>query len=152
MAEAVSYTRDTWEGGENFNPRWPDFYFSEFVCRCGCGECRMDPEFLDMLQLIRGSINLSINITSGYRCENHPEEVNKEDGPGAHNYGRAADMGCPGWKAIAILAAATILSAQGHERPITGIGVQQKGKKRFLHLDSMKPGEFHRHRPTMWSY
>jgi len=152
MAEQVSYTRETWQGGEN-GDSWPDFYFSEFVCRCGCGECRMDPEFMDTLQGIRTSVRLSMNITSGYRCESHPEEVDKEDGPGAHNYGRAADMGCPGWKAIAIVASATILSATGdYPRGITGIGVQQKGKKRYLHLDSMKPGEFHRHRPTLWSY
>jgi uncharacterized protein YcbK (DUF882 family) len=119
--------------------RYPNFKESEFACR-HCGKAEMDPDFMHRLQSLRNRYNKSMTITSGYRCPDHPIEKAKPT-PGAHSSGKAADVGIQGAEAHKLLTIAMELG-------FTGIGVQQKGDKRFLHLDTMT-GE---NRPTVWSY
>jgi uncharacterized protein YcbK (DUF882 family) len=119
--------------------RYPNFKESEFACR-HCGKTAMDPDFMHRLQSLRNRYNKPMTITSGYRCPDHPIEKAKPV-PGAHSSGKAADVGVQGAEAHRLLALALELG-------FTGIGVQQKGDKRFLHLDTMT-GE---NRPTVWSY
>jgi uncharacterized protein YcbK (DUF882 family) len=119
--------------------RYPNFKASEFACR-HCGKVEMDPNFMHRLQSLRNRYNKPMVITSGYRCPDHPIEKAKPS-PGAHSSGKAADVGIQGAEAHRLLALAMELG-------FSGIGVQQKGDKRFLHLDIMT-GE---NRPTVWSY
>jgi zinc D-Ala-D-Ala carboxypeptidase len=65
----------------------------------------------------------------------------KKASPGAHASGLACDIGVQGEEAHRLLALAL-------EAGFTGIGVQQKGSGRFLHLDTLE-GRF---TPTVWSY
>jgi hypothetical protein len=77
-------------------------------------------------------------MSSGYRCPLHPE--NPE---GTHGSGEAGDIEVSRGKAFIVL---------GHALRVgfSGIGIQQKGDKRFLHLDdSTRPDKL---RPTIWSY
>ena len=60
------------------------------------------------------------------------------DGP--HTTGRAIDISVNRNEAITVLNAALFLG-------FTGIGVNQKGNSRFLHLDNLEAN-----RPTIWSY
>lgn len=113
------------------------FTRGEFACKCGCGRADMQPLFLGRLQALRMIWGKPMIITSGYRCPDHPVEKAKAT-PGAHNQGIAADIGVSGADAVALLRLAL-------DANFTGIGVQQKGSGRFLHLDI-------REHPAIWSY
>jgi zinc D-Ala-D-Ala carboxypeptidase len=119
--------------------RYPNFKKSEFDCS-HCGKNEMQPDFMAALQSLRTSYGKPMRITSGYRCPQHPIEA-KKAAPGAHASGRAADIGVEGRDAFLLL---KLAFAQG----FTGIGVQQKGAGRFIHLDTVITGP----RPNVWSY
>jgi zinc D-Ala-D-Ala carboxypeptidase len=119
--------------------RYPNFKASEFNCS-HCGKNEMKPEFMEKLQSLRTSYGKPMRITSGYRCKDHPIEA-KKAAPGAHASGCAADIGVEGADAHRLLKFAMILG-------FNGIGVQQKGTGRFIHLDALTSGV----RPTVWSY
>ena len=116
---------------------YPNFTREEFTCRCGCGRNEMRPEFLERLQALRSAYGKPMHITSGYRCPQHPVEAAKVH-PGMHSTGLAADIGISGGEAVALLRLAL-------DAGFRGVGVQQKGNGRFLHVDL-------RETPTIWSY
>jgi len=120
--------------------RWPNFGRNEFVCRCGCGRADMDPAFMDWLQKVRTACGFPFRVTSGYRCTEHNARVN--GGP-AHPSGRAADIAVQGEHAMILMREALI-------RSVAGLGVQQKGIGRFIHLDRYDGPSAAR--PTMWDY
>jgi zinc D-Ala-D-Ala carboxypeptidase len=118
---------------------YPNFSAKEFACS-HCGENKMQPEFMQKLQQLRKEYGKPMRITSGYRCPKHPIEAAKSS-PGAHASGCAADIGAQGADAHEILAIAL-------KAGFSGVGVQQKGTGRFLHLDTLQGST----RPTVWSY
>lgn len=115
---------------------YPNFTEAEFRCR-HCGKQEMKPEFMERLQALRNAYRQPMPITSGYRCPDHPVEKAKPT-PGMHATGLACDVGLQGAEAHELLRMAMQLG-------FTGIGVQQKGASRFIHLDL-------RQHPTIWSY
>lgn len=118
---------------------YPNFRRDEFSCRCGCGQSDMRPQFMERLQDLREAYNKPMLVTSGYRCANHPaERVKAQPGTGTHSQGIAADIGVSGADAVSLLRLAL-------DAGFTGIGIQQKGYGRFLHLDI-------REQPAIWSY
>ena len=44
-----------------------NFKLSELACPC-CLKCKMDPAFMDRLQVFRDLYGKPITIVSGYRC------------------------------------------------------------------------------------
>ncbi len=116
--------------------KYPSFKSAEFRCR-HCGKEEMQPEFMEKLQALRHQYGKPLRVTSGYRCPDHPIEKAKVH-PGMHATGLAADLGVQDGDAVDLLRLALGLG-------FTGIGVQQKGAGRFLHLDL-------RSEPTIWSY
>jgi zinc D-Ala-D-Ala carboxypeptidase len=116
-----------------------NFTLAEFNCS-HCGKNEMKQEFMDKLQALRIEYGKPMRITSGYRCPQHPIEA-KKAAPGAHASGCACDIGVDGADAYRLLGLAL-------KAGFTGIGVQQKGTGRFIHLDTLKSGL----RPTVWSY
>jgi zinc D-Ala-D-Ala carboxypeptidase len=119
-----------WAAFKHFSP-------SEFACKCGCGRADMRPGFMGRLQALRLAYGKPMIVTSGFRCPNHPVEKAKA-APGAHAQGIAADIGVSGADALLLLRLAL-------EANFQGIGVQQKGSGRFIHLDT-------REQPAIWSY
>ena len=115
---------------------YPNFTEAEFRCR-HCGKQEMKPEFMGRLQALRDVYRRPMTITSGYRCPDHPIEKAKAT-PGMHSTGLACDIGVQGAEAHEVMRLAMHLG-------FTGIGVQQKGAGRFIHLDL-------RATPTVWSY
>lgn len=113
-------------------------YFSEgeFACR-HCGQAKMDQQFIDRLNELREKLNFPLTVSSGYRCPQHPIEA-KKAATGMHTTGKAVDFAAHGAMAHAILSTAL-------EMGFKGIGVQQKGTGRFIHLDD-------RDQSTVWSY
>lgn len=102
----------------------------------------MHPDFMARLQRLRTAYGKPMKITSGYRDPTHPIEAKKAV-PGAHASGRACDVAIRGAEAVELLKLAL-------EHGFTGIGVQQKGEGRFLHLDDIEDGS--QPRPMLWSY
>jgi uncharacterized protein YcbK (DUF882 family) len=122
--------------------RWPNFSPEEFRCK-HTGKLHMHGGFVDKLQNLRTLHGKPLRVTSGYRDATHPIEAAKAV-PGAHASGRAADIAVQGEEAIKIIELAIKLG-------FTGIGVQQKGNGRFIHLDDL-PNAPGRPRPHIWSY
>lgn len=120
--------------------KYPNFSAKEFQCS-HCGEEFMREEFIKMLQALRTEYGLPMTITSGYRCQHHPIEAAKHF-PGAHSMGIAADVSVSGADAYRLVKMAMKLG-------FTGVGVQQRGAGRFVHLD-IRNGEFPT--PSIWSY
>lgn len=118
---------------------YANFSKAEFDCT-HCGKNEMKPEFLSRLQALRIAYGKPMTITSGYRCPHHPIEAQKI-APGAHASGLACDVAVRGADAHALLRHAFQLG-------FSGIGVQQKGGGRFIHLDTLSGPT----RPTCWSY
>lgn len=128
--------------------RWPNFSHAEMRCS-QTGMCRLDDEFMDKLQKLRDAVGKPLTITSGYRSIDHSIEAAKiEDSKpaGSHTTGKAVDVACERGFAYQVLFAAIKLG-------FTGIGVQQSGSRRFLHLDTVGVDDnFHVPRPALWSY
>jgi uncharacterized protein YcbK (DUF882 family) len=121
-----------WSSYQNFSAK-------EFDCS-HCGKNEMQADFMLKLQTLRSVYGKPMRITSGYRCPEHPIEAKKAQ-PGAHASGCACDIGVEGQDAHRLL---KLAFAAG----FTGVGVQQKGSGRFIHLDTLEGGP----RPNVWSY
>ena len=117
--------------------QFPNFEKREFDCS-HCGKNEMKSEYLHRLQSLRTIYGKSMRITSGYRCPQHPIEAAKAT-PGPHTTGLACDVGIEGADAHKLLMLAL-------NQGFMGIGIQQKGNGRFLHLDTAS--EYGR----VWSY
>lgn len=130
---------DNWD-----HKRWPNFKPSEFACKC-CKDVRMDEDILDAVQAVRDYLKKPIKVTSGYRCPDHNEAVSSTGRTGPHTTGCAVDI------AVTHADAFKVLEAAFENVHVTGIGVNQKGAGRFIHLDTL-PNEPGQPRPTVWSY
>lgn len=120
--------------------KYPNFNANEFKCS-HCGSEGIKESLLDKLQAMRTEYGKPMRITSGYRCPKHPIESVKTT-PGAHALGLAADIGVEGAEAHRVLALAM-------KHGFNGIGVQQKGSGRFIHVD-VRSNELPS--PAVWSY
>jgi uncharacterized protein YcbK (DUF882 family) len=103
----------------------------------------MDELFLSKIDRLREAFGRPLIATSAYRHPTHPVESRKAK-PGSHSSGRAIDLAVSGSEAHKLL---TLAMASGD---FTGIGVNQKGAARFIHLDDLTEREAVR--PTVWSY
>lgn len=119
---------------------WANFTRDEFACK-HCGERKTPDEFIDKLQRLRDLVDFPLTVTSGYRCPEHNARVSSTGRTGPHTTGRAVDLSVNRKDAYMVLQAAFAMGE------FTGIGVQQKGTGRFIHLDDLAEG-----RPTVWSY
>jgi zinc D-Ala-D-Ala carboxypeptidase len=116
-------------------------YFTEDELKCShCGSQGMKEDFMVKVEQLREELGFPFPVTSAYRCNNHPIEA-KKDLPGAHASGRAIDIAVSRTEAYLLVEAAL-------RAGFTGIGINQKGSSRFIHLDDLTTGV----RPTVWSY
>ncbi len=69
---------------EHFKPE-------EFACHCGCGENKVNPKLIELLERIRISFGKPITIMSGHRCEAHNTKVGGAKNS-QHVLGNAADI------------------------------------------------------------
>ena len=119
-------------------------YFSTDELKCQhCGAEGMDEDFMEKIAAIRHDLGFPFKVNSAYRCKDHPLEARKAS-PGAHESGHALDISIAGEDALRLLHAAL-------EAGMTGIGVNQKGDSRFIHLDDLGWAK-NRPRPWIWSY
>ena len=123
---------------------WNHFKFEDFTCKCGCGENKIVEDFVDKLDKLRDDCGFPFIVNSGYRCPKHNSEESTTGFTGPHTTGRAVDISAARGYAYQLMKHAMMAG-------FTGIGISQKGDKRFVHLDDLDnaPG---RPRPTVWSY
>lgn len=103
----------------------------------------MNADFMRRLQNLRMAYGKPMKITSGYRDKSHPIEAKKNE-PGAHYTGHACDIAVRGADALRLVQLAIV-------HGFTGIGVQQKGDVRFIHIDDLTVADKFP-RPNIWSY
>ena len=126
----------------NWDKYKPYFTEAEFKCK-HTGKCEMHEDFMAKLFELRHEYGSPLIISSGYRDATHPIEAQKAT-TGAHTSGRACDILISGNSALILLRLALSLG-------FTGIGINQKGASRFIHLDDL-PNNKDFSRPTIWSY
>lgn len=123
--------------------RWgPYFTVKEFSCTA-TGECLMNPDFMDLLVGIRKEYNAPMIVSSGYRSPSYNAQVSTTGETGPHTTGRAVDILVDRGNAYKLLTIAL-------QRGVTGVGINQRGEGRFLHLDNLTGPTYPR--PTIWSY
>lgn len=120
---------------------WANFKREDFACKCGCGTNLIKDSTIDAAQALRSRVKFPMVITSGYRCPKHNAATSSTGEDGPHTTGEAFDVGCDRLNAFIILQEAMAMDV------FTGIGVNQKGGGRFIHLDTLSVG-----RPAIWSY
>lgn len=101
----------------------------------------MDPETMELADELRRICGFPFVISSGYRCPDHNANVSSTGRTGPHTTGRSFDV------AVSHENAVTILEHALQNQAFRGIGVNQKGAGRFLHLDTVP-----RPTRTIWSY
>ena len=122
---------------------WQYFKREEFACP-HCGDNRMEDCFIDSLDHLRAEYGLPLVVNSGYRCPVHNQEVSTTGPNGPHTTGRAVDFKIDRGNAFTLL----VLAVRSGK--FNGIGVNQYGASRFLHLDALDPVTHPR--PNLWSY
>jgi uncharacterized protein YcbK (DUF882 family) len=123
-------------------PITANFTVEELACP-HCQEMRIPIASVERLQRVRDRVGIPLNVTSGYRCPTHNAAVSATGTYGPHTVG-AFDITISGPAAYALLKAAF---AEG----FTGIGINQKGGHRFVHLDDITDNPT-LPRPAVWTY
>ncbi len=112
-------------------------YFSSKELMCRCGECstdsasHMSDEFLEVVKEVREMYAKPMTVTSAYRCATHPAEARKSK-PGFHAEGICLDIACSHSDFL------DLLHIVSNHPKVKGIGMNQKGTRRFLHFDIRK--------------
>lgn len=132
---------DWWEEIAYFQPEEFDSGTPDGGKMLNSGRLNMDEGFVRELERLRRMCSFSININSGYRTTSYNDYIGATQ---THASGKAADIGCSHTKAFIIL-------QNAFKCGFTGIGICQKGNRRFIHLDTLDDG-VGRPRPHIWSY
>lgn len=119
---------------------WAFFQRDDFACTCGCGQNLIEDKLIDLLEELRELVGFPLIITSGYRCPEHNAKVSSTGPTGPHTTGLAADIGVSRDRAVRVLEMALRMEFKG-------IGLNQKGDSRFVHLDIVR-----RETRTCWTY
>jgi zinc D-Ala-D-Ala carboxypeptidase len=117
------------------------FSLAETECKCGCGKDLADA-FKEICDRLREQYGKPLPMTSGARCASYNQKVSTTGPQGPHTTGHAADFGVSRADAHELLRVAMDMLI------FQGIGIQQKGDGRFIHLDTLNSGP----RPNVWSY
>lgn len=126
---------------------WRYFTRDEFACKgndCCGGTNEIEDGFIDKLDDLRDKVGFPLIVTSGYRCPDHNDRVSSTGKDGPHTTGRAADLRVSRGNAYDTAHMAFVMG-------FTGIGFNQKGSGRFLHVDDLPNGP-DCPRPVIWSY
>ena len=108
----------------------------------------MQPEFMESLEKIRMEMNRPLKLSSAFRCSKHNQKVSSTGPNGPHtdhgHGGQAVDILISGSDALRLMEVA-------RKYGMSGIGVKQQGKSRFIHLDNLGNATG-QPRPWVWSY
>jgi zinc D-Ala-D-Ala carboxypeptidase len=124
-------------------------YFKPAELKCKCGNCKstgheMNIDFMRKMDALREQLGFPLPVSSAYRCPAHNVAVSMSGMNGPHTTGHAIDIAVSREQALKLVNAALNMG-------FTGIGINQKGESRFIHLDTLEAGDGFP-RPTIWSY
>ena len=122
--------------------RWTYFTVEELTCHCGCGQMKMDGEFMLKLVALRDLFGAPLKISSGYRCPAHNAAVSSTGDAGPHTTGKAADV-------LIARVGATGLVRVALGMNFRGVGIKAHGPDsgRIVHLDMVpRPDQI------LWTY
>lgn len=122
--------------------KWGYFSAEELTCRCGCGQMKMDNDFMLWLVALRDCFGMSMPVTSGYRCPAHNASVSSTGNAGPHTTGKAVDV-------LIARGKATQLVRLALEMGVRGVGIKAHGPDsgRIVHLDMLPRPE-----QIIWTY
>ena len=126
-------------------------YFTLDELKCKCGECKstgeeMDHLFMKSIHVLRQKCGFPFIVTSAYRCAEYNAKVSKNKKYGAHTLGKAMDIKIASTQAFILLQ-----NIYAFPTLFNGIGINQKGASRFIHIDNVK-NDNKIPRPMIWSY
>lgn len=112
-----------------------NFYEDEFRCRCGCGQLKLHPGFVESLQEVRTELDLPMHPTSGCRCHaynvairGHPRSLHVCDAP--QQLGQLGTLGSD-FAAVDGAYRGKLFSIAWRR----GFSIGWNAKRGFLHLD-----------------
>jgi uncharacterized protein YcbK (DUF882 family) len=103
-----------------------NFSTVEWECRCGCGQCIVEPALVNMMQSFRDLVKKQVVVHCVNRCPKHNEEVGGVLGS-YHTLGQACDFHVKGFT-IPELHSVALTS---EDIFIGGIGIYDT----FVHVD-----------------
>ena len=127
----------------NFKNIINSFTFDEMACK-NCAHCGgvsdMNEHFMMKLQQLRDSCGFALPLNSGFRCAQKNIDCKGHTGS-AHLTGEGADLRVDIDKSRLVIQKAIEMGFS--------VGIQQKGKSRFVHVDTKirKSGK-----ANLWSY
>ena len=127
----------------NFKNIIQSFTFDEMACK-NCAHCGgvsdMNEHFMMKLQQLRDACGFALPVNSGFRCAQKNIDCKGHTGS-AHLTGEGADLRVDRDKARLVIQKAIEMGFS--------VGIQQKGKSRFVHVDTKirKSGK-----ANLWSY
>jgi len=127
----------------NFKNIIQSFTFDEMACKncphCG-GVSDMNEHFMMKLQQLRDACGFALPVNSGFRCAQKNIDCKGHTGS-AHLTGEGADLRVDRDKARLVIQKAIEMGFS--------VGIQQKGKSRFVHVDTKirRSGK-----ANLWSY
>lgn len=116
------------------------FTHKELACHC-CDRQEFNPDTRAKFNALREDVGFPMNMSSGFRCPQYNTEMGYTQ---THATGQAGDIECSHKQAFEIV-------KKAFKHGFTGIGIKQKGSKRFVHLDDLTQLSG-RPRPHIWSY
>ena len=120
---------------------WKYFTDDELACKCGDCDGEMKPSFMVRLVKLRAFLDFPFPISSAYRCSEYNASAGVNGAKNSfHLQGRAVDIAVNHDQAWQIVAAAKKFG-------FYGVGVNQKGGARFIHLDNRQQSQM-----TLFSY
>ena len=97
------------------------FHEAEFLCP-DCGQVKVDPHLVEVLEMIRANFDRPVIINSGYRCDIHNKAVGGSPNS-QHLKGKAADIVVQG------------VSPAKVQQYLAGFDVGVGSYKTFTHVD-----------------
>lgn len=104
-----------------------NFKRSEFQCKCGCADQKIDETLVNKLQIIRTLYDTPITVTSGYRCASHNAAVGGTANS-KHTLGIAADVKAAKLNPVALGIIASSICK--------GVGIYWYDGAAFVHVDA----------------
>lgn len=118
-----------------------NFKLNEFECKCHkCTTTMLDNELVVILQRIRDHFGASVNINSGYRCEEHNKRVGGRTSS-HHKKGMAADIRVKGVSALEVAKYAESIG-------VMRIGYYDTAHGDFVHIGSATSKNFWKNAST----
>lgn len=115
----------------------------------------MDKDFMDAVVEAREMCGFPWPVTSGYRCPQHNNNVSTTGKAGPHTTGHSIDVQVYGGRVGEIIDAilmCDIYIPEEHGRGSIGFMQHGKHKKRYIHIDNLRPDQTTGPRPTIFSY